>query len=131
MTPVRVDQNSAPWTIAHVSAQVHVTAIHSSGALRAWRVVACGTTQATAVPTNTARRDLWLTNMGTSNIYIGYGTAGHLAVTTANGWPMHAASASTGLAGPVQLLNYQGPIRCITDLGGLGQQLGILEILKN
>jgi len=119
------------WTVnvGHLSGQLHIAAIHASGALRAWRVESCGTAAKTVIATNTARRELWLTNMGTSNIYIGYGAAGHVAVSTSNGWPMHAASASTGLAYPVKLREYVGPIACVTDLGS--QQLGIMEVLRN
>jgi len=128
---VQAAHQGGAWTVnvAHVSGQLHIAAIHASGALRASRVTSCGTSAATVVATNTARRELWLTNMGTVNIYLGYGTTGHVALTTANGWPMHAASSSTGLAYPVKLREYAGPVSCIAD--GPNQQLGVLEVLKN
>ena len=125
---VQAAHQGGEWNIRHVSAQIHVAAVHASGAFRAWRVAQCGTTARSAVATNQARRELWLTNMGTSNIYIGYGTTGHVALTTSNGWPMHQSSASTGSAYPVKLRGYYGPISCITDNGS--QELGILEILR-
>lgn len=101
---------------------------HIGGAIRAWQVSQCGTTARTVVASNANRREIRLTNQGTSNIYIGYGATGHVALTATNGWPMHAASGSTGLAGPVILTEYQGPIACVTDLQG--QTLGVLEVLR-
>src|SRR3990167_7426669 len=46
------------WTVnvGHLSGQLHIAAIHASGALRAWRVESCGTAARTVVATNTARR---------------------------------------------------------------------------
>ena len=120
---------SGEWNVRHVSGAMHIAGVHGSGALRAWRVASCGTAASSVIATNTARREIWLTNMGTSNIYIGYGVTGHVALTTSNGWPMHAASASTGLAYPMKFRNYYGPLSCITDNGS--QQLGVMEILRN
>lgn len=110
---------------------------HISGAIRAWRVTSCGTTAATAVASNANRRDLRLTNMGTDTLYVGYGTTGHVALTTSNGWPMHAAGGFNWSAGQrhvvsslvtLDLPNYQGPMSCIAD--SVGQTLGIMEILR-
>lgn len=112
-----------------------VTQPHISGALRTWQVSQCGTTASLAVNTNENRRDLWLMNRGNGNIYIGYGTTGHVALTTGNGWPIHAtASAITTVArhstalSIVYLQNYQGPIACIADLAG--QAMQVMEILR-
>lgn len=114
---------------------VLVTQPHISGALRTWQVSQCGTTASLAVNTNENRRDLWLMNRGNGNIYIGYGTTGHVALTTGNGWPIHAtASAITTVArhstalSIVYLQNYQGPIACIADLAGTAMQ--VMEILR-
>lgn len=107
---------------------------HISGAIRAWRVSQCGTTAATAVVTNADRRDLYLRNITSTgpsaadgaNIFIGFGTTGHVALTASNGWVLHAAAhmASNTLVLP----NYQGPVSCIGTTAG--SSLSILEILR-
>ena len=123
-------------TISHLSGQLHITAFHSSGALRAWQVSTCGTTASLAIATNRARRDLILQNIGTRPIFIGYGTTGHVALTTSNGFMLHAGEGTGGSAaqmpsalGRLELRDYNGPIACIaTDAG---QTMNVLEILKN
>ena len=114
---------------------VLVTQPHISGALRTWQVSQCGTTASLAINTNANRRDLWVMNRGNGNIYVGYGVTGHVALTTANGWPLHAtASAITTTArhstalSTVYLQNYQGPLACIADLAG--QTLQVMEVLR-
>ena len=148
------------WTIAHITSVTHIAGSlqiqdrtcttcrarvdhynvlvvqpHISGALRTWQVNQCGTTASLAINTNANRRDLWVMNRGNGNIYIGYGATGHVALTTANGWPLHAtASAITSTArhstalSTVYLQNYQGPLACISDLAG--QSLQVMEILR-
>lgn len=107
---------------------------HISGAIRAWQVSQCGPTATIAVASNANRRDIYLRNQGTTwtgrddggNIFIGFGVTGHVALTAANGWVMHAGAhiATSTLI----LYNYQGPISCI----GLtaGSTLGVLEMLR-
>ena len=120
----------------HVASQVHITAFHSSGALRAWTVSTCGTSASLAVATNRARRDLILQNIGTRPIFIGYGTTGHVALTTSNGFMLHAGEGTGGSAaqmpsalGRLELRDYSGPIACIST--DATQTMNVLEILKN
>mgnify|MGYP001595235258 FL=1 len=131
---------------------VLVTQSHISGAFNAWRVNACGTTARIVVASNPKRRDLYIQNLGGptvsagahSNVYLGLGATGHVALTAANGWTLHAMTTSittatttdrgTGTSGPTTrliLYNYQGPLSCIAvTTGPLGATLGILEILR-
>lgn len=120
----------------HVASQIHVTAFHSSGALRAWTVSTCGTSASLAIATNRARRDLILQNIGTRPIFIGYGTTGHVALSTSNGFMLHAGEGTGGSAtqmpsalGRLELRDYNGPIACIST--DAGQTMNVLEILKN
>lgn len=131
------------FSVAHISSVLHVagqgssgavkTEAHTTGALRAYRVTSCGSTVATLAVTNTSRRDLLVNNIGTNTIYIGYGAAGHVALTAANGFPMHAMGMSSANPVPnhqwaiLTLQNYQGPLSCIS----LGvSEVSIIEILK-
>lgn len=138
-------------TLAHVSSVTHivgVTRFHYSGALRATQVQSCGTTTATVVATNTDRRDLYVKNIGllanpqnAHTVFVGFGTAGHVALTVNNGYAIHAAgiqypaSLQTGVILPVVytnteliLYNYQGPLSCIST--GSGANLSVLEVLR-
>jgi hypothetical protein len=142
---VRVD-SVGHFSVAHISSILHVagqgssgavkTEEHKTGALTTWRVSSCGTTVATAVTTNTTRRDLIVNNIGDRPVYIGYGATGHVALTIANGFPMHSMgfTSANGIAGenhrysgPLTLANYQGPLSCIAPAA---TGLSIIEILK-
>ena len=125
---------------------------HISGAFRAWRVASCGTSATQMVATNTNRRDLYIQNLGGptvsagahSNVYLGFGTTGHVALTINNGWVLHSMSRSitpvttsdtarvmSGDTAQLILYNYQGPVSCIAaTTGPLGATLTILEILR-
>ena len=127
---------SIQGAVSHNSGQLHITAFHSSGALRAWTVSTCGTSASLAVATNRARRDLILQNIGTRPIFIGYGTTGHVALTTSNGFMLHAGEGTGGSAaqmpsalGRLELRDYSGPIACIST--DATQTMNVLEILKN
>lgn len=137
---------------SHISSVLHVVIVssghanvirdHISGAFRAWRVANCGTGAAMVVATNPDRRDLYLQNLGGAsasgthnNLYLGYGTQGHVALTINNGWVLHsmgfvAAGNATFVGGTAQLIlpNYQGPVACVGE--AVNTQLGILEILR-
>ena len=127
---------------------------HISGAFRAWRVASCGTTATQMISTNPNRRDLYIQNLGGptvsagahSNVYLGFGTTGHVALTINNGWVLHSMSRSitpattsdtarvmTGAGDTSRLIlyNYAGPVSCISaTTGPLGATLTILEILR-
>lgn len=144
---VAVDHiSSVTHVVLVASGHANVTRQHISGAFRAWRIANCGTTAAIAVKENRDRRDLYLQNLGGPaasgsahyNIYLGYGTQGHVALTINNGWVLHAmgylgagTTPSTGPTTQLILYNYQGPLACIsaTATGG-GPQLSILEVLR-
>ena len=115
---------------------------HISGALRAWQVSACGTTASLAVASNANRRDLVLKNLGgdaanseRNVIFVGFGATGHVALSTANGYPLAIHYAVFGGAAtsnptmvstsPLVLTNYQGPIACVTN-----QNTAILSIIE-
>lgn len=134
-------------TVAHISGALHIAGSvhiaaqqsvqpHISGALRAWRVASCGATASTAVASNLARRDLRVQNLGPYPVFVGFGTAGHVALTVANGWAMHAMTIGSANWPPnhatatmvLDLPNYQGPLSCIAQTGV--SEFGILEILK-
>lgn len=121
---------------------------HISGAFRAWRVSKCGSTATQMIATNHNRRDLYIQNLGGPtvtpsnnhyNVYLGFGTTGHVALTANNGWTLHAmtylVNPTTTTLGPgnfgptTQLIlpNYQGPVSCISVQGAT---VGILEILR-
>ena len=160
---VQAAHQGGEWNVRHVTSVAHVAAAggglvirddtcltcrmrvdhynalvvqpHISGALRTWQVSQCGTTAALAINTNANRRDLWVMNRGNGNIYVGYGVTGHVALTTTNGWPLHAtASAITTTARHSTALsiayfpNSQGPLACISDLAG--QTLQVMELLR-
>lgn len=123
-------------TLSHISQQLHMANMHSSGSLRAWTISTCGTSASLAIATNRVRRDLILQNIGTRPIFIGYGTTGHVALTTSNGFMLHAGEGTGGSAsqipsalGRLELRDYTGPIACIS--GDAGQTMNVLEILKN
>lgn len=107
---------------------------HIGGAILAWQVSQCGTTATIAVATNANRRDLYLRNISSTgplaadsaNIFIGLGVTGHVALTAANGWVLHAAAHMT--SNTLILPNYQGPLSCIGTTAGA--TLSILEILR-
>lgn len=135
-------------TVQHISSATHVTGIvrgHYSGAIRAWQVSACGTTAAMAIASNEGRRDLILSNLGGAAanserniIFIGFGTTGHVALSTSNGFPMAIHYAVFGGAAtsnptmvstpPFVLKDYQGPVACVTNQNTA--VLSILEILR-
>lgn len=132
---VQIGDNACPTCRARVD---HYNALamqpHISGAINAWQVGQCGSTATIAIATNTNRRDLYLRNISSTgigstdgaNIFIGLGVTGHVALTAANGWVLHAAAhmASNTLILP----NYQGPVSCIGTTAG--STLSILEILR-
>ena len=137
--PVQVTHISGALHIAgsvHIAAQQSVQP-HISGAFRAWRVASCGATASTAVATNLARRGLLVNNVGNRPAYVGYGAAGHVALTLANGFPMHAMGYTSANAIPgenhrwaiLTLENYQGPLSCITATGDI-TEISIIEILR-
>ena len=107
---------------------------HISGALNAFRVSNCGTTATIALASNPNRRDLYLQNGATSqviatdmaSIFIGLGATGHVALTAANGFVLHAGAHTS--TNRLYLPNYQGPISCIGTTAG--SPLQILEILR-
>lgn len=112
---------------------------HASGSMRAWQVSACGGTATMAVASNANRRDLILKNLGgaaanseSNVIFVGFGTQGHVALTTANGFPIAVHYTVTGSASsgtpPVVLSNYQGPVACITNANTA--ILSVIEILQ-
>jgi hypothetical protein len=144
---VTAHQGGTGYTIQHISSVVHVAGMssaggsvktenHLSGALRAWRVASCGTTTTQAVASNANRRTLIVNNIGTRPVYLGYGATGHVALTQANGYPMHSMgfTGANGInsenhryAGPLILESYQGPISCIAPAL---TDLSIIEILR-
>lgn len=148
------------WAIGHVSSVTHVRGLvsirddtcltckarvdhynvlvtqpHVSGAFRAWRVADCGTTASLAVSTNLNRRDLIMAVTGNRPVYIGYGATGHVALTQANGFPLHAFGVTSANAIPgeqhaasyLYLPNYNGPIACIAPAAS---GLAVMEILR-
>lgn len=110
---------------------------HQSGSMRAWQVNACGGTATMAVASNASRRDLILKNLGgaaansdSNVIFVGFGTTGHVALTTANGFPItvHMSTAPVMATPPVVLSNYQGPLACITNANTA--VLSVIEVLQ-
>ena len=152
----RVVRQGSVWTLSHIGAQVHVAGAielrdktcvtctarvdhynalamqpHIGGALRIWQVSQCGSTAATAVATNTNRRTLIVKNLGTTanvNIWIGYGTTGHVALSSANGWALGQHEGTGAASSQLALDNYQGPLACISTVAGM--TLGVVEILR-
>lgn len=140
------------FAISHISGTVHVVLLssghanvtrdHISSSFRAWRVANCGTGATLAINTNPDRRDLLLQNLGGpstsgthNNLYLGFGTQGHVALTINNGWVLHSMGYIAGGSGPftgstasLTLPNYQGPVACIAEAAGT--QLSIIEILR-
>ena len=130
--------------VQHVSAITHVVLIasghanvirdHRSGSLRTLVVSQCGGSAVIAIGTNPNRRDLILQNGGTTtssgNIFIGFGTQGHVALSVANGFVLHTNTAYANASPTSRLIipNYQGPVACIADAAG--SPLQILEILR-
>lgn len=120
--------------VAHISGVTHVTGQvrgHYSGAVRAYQVSQCGGTAATAVVTNTDRRDLIVKNIGTTannTIWVGFGTTGHVALTAANGWALTQHEGTAGNSSQLILENYQGPLSCISTAAGM--TLGVIEVLR-
>lgn len=133
-------------SVSHVvlvaSGHANVIRAHVGSAFRAWRVANCGTAAALVVANNPDRRDLYLQNLGGAsasgthnNLYLGYGTQGHVALTINNGWVLHSMGFIAGGSQPfsggtaqIILPNYQGPVACIGEAANT--QLGILEILR-
>lgn len=136
-------------TIGHITSAVHVAGVianreHVSGALRAWQVSSCGTTASLAVASNPDRRDLVLSNLAGAAanpqnviLYIGYGTVGHVALSTANGFALSVHRVMIGTAAvptaitttpPLVLQNYQGPVACITNTDTA--IMSVIEILR-
>ena len=131
---------------SHISSVTHVVLVssghanvireHVSGMFRAWRVANCGTGAALVVASNPDRRDLLLQNLGGptagtaahSNVYLGYGTQGHVALTTNNGWVLHSMGQNAASTATLSLLNYSGPVACIA--AEPGTQLSIIEIMR-
>lgn len=110
---------------------VLVTQPHISGAIRAQQVTNCGSTATQAVATNANRRDLMVQNYGNNTIFVGYGTTGHVALSTTNGIALHAntALANASPSTALWLYNYQGPLSCMTpDTNSV--PMAILEILR-
>ena len=132
------------FTVGHATSVTHVALIasghanvvreHVSAALRTIVVAQCGPGAALAIGTNPDRRDLILQNGGTTsttgNIWIGFGTQGHVALTAATGFVLHTNSAFANASPTTRLVlpNYRGPIACIGETAG--SPLLIMEILR-
>jgi len=114
-------QTSRGLPIQHIATVVHVRAVAYSQLLRQQQVTNCGTSAATFLSAASGlRRDVYLKNGGTVNIYVG-GT--HATVTTSNGWFLHAGQVSTA---ELRLESFQGPLACIAD--GPGQRLYVITV---
>lgn len=152
----RAVRQGSVWTLSHIGSQVHVSGAmelrdktcvtctarvdhynavamqaHVSGGVRMWQVSQCGSTAATAVATNTNRRALMVKNLGTTanvNIWVGYGTTGHVALSTANGWALGQHEGTGAASSWLVLDNYQGPLSCISTVAGM--TLGVTEVLR-
>jgi hypothetical protein len=129
---VQIGDNACPTCRARVD---HYNALaqqpHISGAIRIWTVSQCGGTAATAVVTDPNRRTLMVKNLGTTanvNIWIGFGTTGHVALTAANGWALGQHEGTGAASSQLVLDNYQGPLSCISTVAGMS--LGVTEILR-
>lgn len=142
---IQVSDDTCPTCRARVD---HFNALanqpHISGALRAWQVNTCGVTATQGVATNANRRDLILKNLGggdnpeRSIIFLGFGTTGHVALSTNNGYPLAVHLVMTGAAGvppsvvsvtpDLVIANYQGPISCIAHASSA--ILSVIEILR-
>ncbi|MDP3767251.1 MAG: hypothetical protein Q8S13_04490 [Dehalococcoidia bacterium] len=87
-------------------------------------VVECTTTRSHVTGGNAARTALTMQNVGTANIYLGFG-GGPATLTAANGWTLHAGSALE-LGGP-KGGDPTTAVECISSDVGLGQRLQLLE----
>lgn len=129
---VTAHQGSSAWTVAHVSAQMHVTVGRATSAKMS--AANCGAGASTVLQSNTSRRRLVLQSAGTAHIAVGFG---HVTVTMANGWllyspanfPAAGANSVSGLSdvSKLDLDGYTGRVDCIG--AGANQRLNILELI--
>ena len=90
------------------------------------RVVRCGAAAAALFSSGVRRSQVRVMNLGNATVFVGE-TGGTL--TTANGWPLHAASIMAGQAHALALVDTQAGMDCITaDTNSV--QVGVLEELE-
>ena len=121
--------------VAHITSVTHAVLIssghanvlrfHVSGSLRVTLVANCGTGASQVLASNPDRRDLMIQNAGKSTVWVGYGAQGHVVLTAANGWGIHAGSSTMN---PLTLWNYQGPLSCIS--AGDSELIKLMEIWR-